>query len=45
MKNYEVFGASAIAGFLAAFFFFPFDYKKSQMQRMENFLSTILLNA
>merc|ERR1719193_1462002 len=45
MKKYKVLGASAIAGFLAAFFFLPFDYMKSRMQHMENFHSTILLNA
>ena len=31
----NVFGASAIAGFFASFFSLPFDYVKTQLQRMQ----------
>merc|ERR1719482_1590547 len=31
----QVFGASAIAGFFASFFSLPFDYVKTQVQKMK----------
>merc|ERR1712066_843025 len=31
----QVFGASAIAGFFASFFSLPFDYVKTQIQKMK----------
>lgn len=34
-SNLQVFGASAIAGFLASFFSLPFDYVKTQVQQMK----------
>lgn len=33
--NAQVFGASAIAGFFASFFSLPFDYVKTQVQKMK----------
>jgi solute carrier family 25 oxoglutarate transporter 11 len=34
-SNVQVFGASAIAGFFASFFSLPFDYVKTQVQKMK----------
>jgi len=34
-SNTQTFGASAIAGFFAAFFSLPFDYVKTQVQKMK----------
>merc|ERR1712160_202092 len=31
----QVFGASAVAGFFASFFSLPFDYVKTQVQKMK----------
>merc|ERR1712216_942827 len=34
-SSIQVFGASAIAGFFASFFSLPFDYVKTQVQKMK----------